>query len=163
MSTTGLDIFDRAAQKAYRWLDELSDEIGWDNRHRSYEAMGVVLRTIRDRLPLQEAVDLGAHLPLLIRGLYFQNWDVSRNPEKYRHRDDFIRRVRAEFVEHRTPAPVETIIRAVIRVVGSRMTEGQVAAVRRGLPPELREFWDVRGLPDERPLTETEDEQAFRD
>lgn len=150
MATTGLDIFDRAVQKANLWLDDLSDEMGWDNRHRAFEAMGVVLRAFRDQLPVQEAVAFGAQLPLLIRGLYFQNWDVSHNPGQDLHLDEFMRRVLSEFVEHRTPAPVDSLVRAVVRVLAGRLTQGQLSSLRRALPPDLRVLWDVRGLPDEK-------------
>ena len=85
MSTASLDVFDRALQKATFWIDEMMTDLGWGDRHRTYEVLGVVLHVLRDRLPVQEAVDLGAQFPLLIRGLYYQNWDVSINPEKYRH------------------------------------------------------------------------------
>src|SRR5258706_15480363 len=85
-----LDVFERAVQKAQGWLKDLQAELGWGDRHQTYEALGIVLQVLRNRLPVQEAVNLGAQLPLLLRGLYFQSWDVSKNPEKYRHADEFL-------------------------------------------------------------------------
>jgi hypothetical protein len=52
------------------WLDELMAEIGPD-RQVAWHVLGVVLRTLRDRIPLGLAAHLGEQLPLLVRGSYY--------------------------------------------------------------------------------------------
>jgi uncharacterized protein (DUF2267 family) len=151
MSSTGLDVFDRAVQKANLWLGELMDELGWDGRHQALEALKTVLHVIRDRLPVQDAVDLGAQLPTLLRGFYYQNWVVSKTPERYRHLDDFFDRLRVNLAPHRIDTPLEPLVQAVINLLARRLTEGELKSIRRALPQELRVLWQVHGLPDERP------------
>lgn len=149
MTTPRLDVFERAVQKADRWIDDLKDALGWHNRHHTVEALGVVLHVLRDRLPVQEAVDLGAQLPLLLRGLYYQNWDVSVNPEKYRHAKDFLEHIRAGLLKHRLePVAEERLVDAVTRVLSDRISEGELAGIRRALPPEIRSFFGAVGQPD---------------
>ena len=67
MSATGLDVFDKTLQTTHIWLDELMAEIGPD-RQVAWHVLGTVLRAVRDRIPLELAVHLGAQLPLLVRG-----------------------------------------------------------------------------------------------
>jgi len=67
MAATGLDVFDKTLQTTNIWLDEIMDVIGPD-RQVAWHALGAVLRTLRDRLPLGLAAHLGSQLPLLVRG-----------------------------------------------------------------------------------------------
>jgi len=70
MSATGLDIFDRTLQITNTWLDEIMEALGPD-RQVAWHTLGAVLRAVRDRVPPALAVHLGAQLPLLVRGLYY--------------------------------------------------------------------------------------------
>ena len=56
------------------WLAHLDTALGWHDRQRSYAVLRGVLHAIRDRLPPQEAVDLSAQFPMLVRGFYFEGW-----------------------------------------------------------------------------------------
>ena len=139
-----LDVFERSRQKASAWLDDLMGKLGWDDRHRTYEALGVVLHVFRDRLPLQECVSLGAQLPLLLRGLYYQNWDLSEFPRKYRHAREFLSLVRGGLLAHRLEdAPEERVVQAVTELLMDRLSSGELEAVRRALQPEIRSFFEI--------------------
>jgi Uncharacterized conserved protein (DUF2267) len=72
-AATGLDVFDKTLQTTNIWLDEIAAEIGPD-RQVAWHALGAVLRALRDRIPLDLAAHLGAQLPLLARGLYYDQW-----------------------------------------------------------------------------------------
>jgi uncharacterized protein (DUF2267 family) len=152
-------VFERSVQKASAWLDDLMGRLGWDDRHQTYEALGVVLRAFRDRLPLPVTVSLGAQLPLLLRGLYYQNWELAGTPEQYRHAREFLSRVRGGLLQHRLDdVPEERLVQGVIELLRSRLSLGELNEVRRSLPPDLRSLFDVtassepadRWLPEER-------------
>jgi uncharacterized protein (DUF2267 family) len=70
MSNTGLDVFDRTVQKTNSWLKNLMDELDWQDRQEAYAALRVTLQALRDRLTVEEVAQLGAQLPMLIRGFY---------------------------------------------------------------------------------------------
>ena len=73
MSATGLDVFDKTLQTTNIWLDEIMDQIG-PARHTAWHVLGATLHALRDRLTIDQAVHLGAQLPLLVRGLYYDQW-----------------------------------------------------------------------------------------
>ena len=78
MSMTGLEVFDTTLQKTNEWLDEIMDELALQDRHTAYVALRGTLHALRDRLPVQEAVHLGAQLPILVRGFYYEGWRPVR-------------------------------------------------------------------------------------
>ena len=77
MSFTGLPIFDETVQLSNLWLNDLMDELSWKDKKRAYRILRATLHALRDRLTPHEAVHLGAQLPMLIRGLYYENWHMK--------------------------------------------------------------------------------------
>ena len=98
MSATGLDVFDKTLQTTHIWLDELMAEIGFVAWH----VLGPVLRAMRDRIPLELAVHLGSQLPLLVRGLYYDQWHApGRMDEKPRTLDAFLSPISEQLAQTR--------------------------------------------------------------
>lgn len=76
MTATGLDVIDKTVQTTNIWLNEIMDDLGPD-RQFAWHVLGVVLRALRDRLPAELGANLGAELPLLIRGAYYDQYQPS--------------------------------------------------------------------------------------
>src|SRR6185295_18634048 len=77
MKLTGLDVFDSTIQRTNVWLKELMQELNWSDHRETYLAFRCVLHTVRDQLPVGEAIQLGEQLPMLIRGFYFEHWEPA--------------------------------------------------------------------------------------
>lgn len=141
MSATGLDVFDTTLQKTQVWLNGLMAELGWqENRHRAYLALRAVLHALRDRLTVEEAVHLGAQLPMLVRGFYYEGWKVSGKPVRERHAEDFLAHVAAAFRGDQTVDP-ELVTRAAFKVLHQHITEGEIKDIKGLLPAGLRRLW----------------------
>ena len=59
MSANGLEIFDKTLETTHVWLKEIMADLGPD-RQVAWKVLSVVLRKLRDRLPLGPAAHLGA-------------------------------------------------------------------------------------------------------
>lgn len=140
MPATGLDVFDTTLQKTHSWLNELMQILGWDDKHRAYSALRATLHALRDRLPTQEVVQLGAQLPMLIRGLYYEGWNPTDSPVRERHKEQFLARI-AQPLPGELPVNTEEIARAVFQLLAARISEGEIDDVRHVLPAELQELW----------------------
>jgi uncharacterized protein (DUF2267 family) len=141
MSATGLDAFDKTLQTTNTWLDEIMAELGPD-RHVAWHALAAVLHAVRDRLPLEVAVHLGAQLPLLVRGVYYDQWHLGGDVERYRSLEEFLDRVGRGL---QTTRPVSRLkaAQAVFAVLARHVTAGQLDKVRDALPEDIRALSDV--------------------
>jgi uncharacterized protein (DUF2267 family) len=139
MSATGLEVFDRTLQLTNTWLDEIMTTLPRD-RKLAWHVLGAVLRSIRDRVPANLAAHLGAQLPLLVRGTYYDQWRPSETPKTWRSADEFLSIVAAEL---RSGKPVDSrdAARAVFRVLNHHVDPHQVEKVRHALPEEVQALW----------------------
>ena len=140
MTMTGVDVFDRTIHKTNNWLNELMEVLSWHDRHKAYLALRVTLHTLRDRLTVEEVAQLGAQLPMLIRGFYYEGWDPTGKPLKERHKEEFLARIEEQFSGD-DQADAKQVARAVFSVLSDRVTEGEIEDVKHVLPAELRELW----------------------
>lgn len=140
MSATGLAAFDSTLQTTNIWLHELMEELGWDERQRAYHALRVVLHTVRDRLTIEEVVDLGAQLPMLIRGMYYEGWHPTHRPQKFvRKRAEFLASISQAFRDRPEVAP-EEVVWAVFKVMERHITPGEIKDIKQILPESVREL-----------------------
>jgi len=140
MSATSLDIFDRTIQTTNIWLKEITAVIGPD-RHLAWKVLSTVLHKLRDRLPFEVSVHLGSQLPLLIRGVYYDQYRPSDQQDKTRHAEDFVKDV-GKWLSDVRPVDPKLAITAVFGVLDRHIDAGQVAKVKGTLPHELRALWD---------------------
>jgi uncharacterized protein (DUF2267 family) len=140
MSTTHHELFSNTLQKTHLWLKELMEELWWEDQHRAYLALRATLHALRDRLTVDEATHLGAQLPMLIRGFYYEGWSPAGKPVKERHKEEFFTHVK-EYFTREEDVDAEKIVRAVFKVLSKRITEGEIEDIKHILPPELRELW----------------------
>lgn len=140
MSVTAIPHIEATVHTANVWIKELAQELGWDDRQRTYHALRAVLHALRDRLTVDEAADLGAQLPLLIRGLYYEGWDPSCTPVKERHKEAFLHHIAAAFPHDRQVYP-EGIAWAVFQLLERHISAGEIKDVLHVLPREIRSLW----------------------
>jgi uncharacterized protein (DUF2267 family) len=142
MKFTGFEVLDATIQRSNAWLNELMQELNWTDRRQTYVAFRCVLHALRDHLSLQNAVYVGEQLPILIRGFYFEHWDVSGKPRALRSRHDFCASVSADLSrDGRRASDAETIIRAVFRLLDRKATDGEIDDIQHVLPPALTDLW----------------------
>ena len=142
MSATGLTVFDETIHLTNAWLNDLMAEMGWEDRHRAYLGLRLTLQRLRDCLTVDEAAQLAAQLPMLVRGIYFEGWRPAHKPIKERNRDSFVQYVQDGFHQMPTDEPVDAaeVVQAVFTMLGRRLSDGGHGA-RQRLPKSLRELW----------------------
>ncbi|MBE0430000.1 MAG: DUF2267 domain-containing protein [Thermoleophilia bacterium] len=125
-------------EKTNRILSEIEREMGWQGRpDQALSALRVVMHTLRDRLPVNEAAGLGAQLPELVRGIYYEGWSPGRVPVKM-NREEFLDEVRRRFVYARgNGIDIEQMIRVVLETISLHVDHAEMQKVKASLPKNL--------------------------
>jgi uncharacterized protein (DUF2267 family) len=137
MATSSVDPVERNVHKATEWLADLARELGTQDREEAWRLLRAYLQTLRDRLTLDEAAQLAAQLPHLLRGVFYEGFDPGHQPEKIRDRDSFLARV-AERAQPTDPARAALAVTAATRVLRDHVTSGEIDDVLAQLPSEIR-------------------------
>jgi uncharacterized protein (DUF2267 family) len=140
MSATGLEVFDSTVQKTNNWLHDLMEILRWPDKHKVYTALKTTLHALRDRITVEEVAQLGAQLPMLVRGFYYEGWDPTDKPLKERHKEQFLARIDQQFKDDNSVDP-EVVARAVFFLLAHRVTEGEIEDIKHVLPAEIRDLW----------------------
>jgi len=141
MATKTVDTIARNVQKAKEWLRDLSQELGTDDEQEAWRVLRAYLQLLRDRLTIDEAAQLAAQLPHLMRGVFYEGFDPGHQPERIRDRETFLSRL-AERAQLDDVAAAERAAIAATRVLRRHITEGEFADVMAQLPAEIRATLD---------------------
>ncbi len=140
MKWTDVSAFQNTLQVTMEWLKELNDELHRDDARQLYRMLRAVLIALRDRMTVEEATDLGAQLPMLIRGFYYEGWNPSKTPTSERDLQEFLNRVSQNLVLAVDGDP-EEVTRAVFNVLQNHVTAGEIGDVKANLPKDLQPLW----------------------
>lgn len=140
MSMNELAVFDKTVQKTYTWVNDLALELGLEDKHRVFQGLRVTLHTLRDRLPVEEVAHLGAQLPILLAGFYYENWKPA-SQHKERSKEEFLAPIRDYFKGIDANVDAEQLVRAVFKVLSQRVTSGEIEKIKHMMPPALKTLW----------------------
>lgn len=135
-----MTVFESTVQSTNEWLQEVNREVNRDDQQQAYRMMRAVLFALRDRMTVEEATDLGAQLPMLVRGFYYEGWNPSKTPSPERNRAEFLNHVN-EFLQPASDGDPEEATRAVFKVLSRRITGGEIEHVKGNLPKDVQTLW----------------------
>lgn len=136
-----LSIFTKTTQKSMELVKRVQKEAHLDDEHKAFQAMRATLKALRDRIPVEEAADLGAQLPILITGYFYEGWKPAATPTKERTQQEFLDRIRDYLPELNTQIDAEHAARSVFKVLQEVISEGEIEDILKTLPEELRTLW----------------------
>lgn len=139
MHPNAAELFAESLEKTDLWLRELMDATGYSSSHQAYSLLRAALHALRDRLTVESAAKLGAQLPALVRGFYYDGWQPARVPIKLRHKQEFLDQL-AESCPAARSEP-ESALRAALGVLGRHLSAGEIRHLQDQMPQELRSLW----------------------
>ncbi len=131
-----MPLFQKMNQHAMIWIRDMMTALRTENEQQAMHAMRAGLQALRDRLSVEEAAQLSAQLPLVVRGMFFEGWDPSGKPLRIRHRGEFLALVQQKYGPRQDRA-AEDIITALFHVLARNVSPGELTDIMLSLPAEL--------------------------
>ena len=139
MTTTHVTTLEHGIHATNAWLRDVAAELGGEDRQEAYRALRATLHVLRDRLPVDEAAQLAAQMPDLLRGVYYEGWNPSSAPGLFRTREELLDLVAREGAFHgRTEASYA--LNAALAVLRRRISAGELEDVAAVLPADIAAF-----------------------
>ena len=135
-----LHLVDKAVQDVNIWVKELDHKMGWADKKRTLRLLRTILHALRDRLTVVEAAHLGAQLPTLIRGLYYEEWRPAITPVHEYSEAEFLSHLEKAFTTDPIRHPEEAA-KAVFDLLEDHVSAGEIEDVKKVLPPKIRALW----------------------
>ena len=132
-------------QKTHVWLHDICGDLRLKDERVAYHALRAVLHAIRDRLSVDDAAALGAQLPLLVRGIYYEGWHPHGKPLRLRKAEEFLLLVAANLAQDsQIELEPRRALDAVFGVLQAHADAGAVDKVLRALPPDIQTLVNPR-------------------
>ena len=136
MSVASADAVERSVYTTNEWLNGIRDELGQDDREEAWRILKADLQVLRDQLTIDEAAQLAAQLPLVVRGAFYEGFDPGRQ-QKVGHREEFIA-LFAERANLSDSTDVERALGAATSALSSHVKPGELDDLIARLPSDLR-------------------------
>lgn len=138
-TTTHVPTLEHGIHATNVWLGEVAAELDSDDHQYAYRALRATMHALRDRLPVDEAAQLAAQLPDLLRGVYYEGWNPSATPARFRTREQLLDRIAHEGAFHgHTEASYAA--EAALAVLRRHISEGELEDVIASLPAGVAGF-----------------------
>lgn len=135
-----LAVFDTTLQETHLWLKAVARELPTGGQHEAYQALRATLHALRDRLSTEAAIHFAAQLPLLLRGVFTENWRPAATPSNDQNLAAFLDRVRSALPEDFV-IDTEAAVRGVFVALSEQMDNALLVKILRQLPRPLRPLW----------------------
>ena len=138
-------LFGETFAQTQTWLHQIREELGgWMPDDYALQSLRAALHALRDQLTVDQSAHLSAQLPILIRGIYFEQWVPSATPARDRHEEIFLSRIQPYFAGKERAVDAKDVVRAVFKVLHRHISEGESEKIYNTLPKDIRRFWPAQ-------------------
>jgi uncharacterized protein (DUF2267 family) len=135
--------FEDYRTEANIWLKKVAECLDIQDRDKAGRIFRAVLHALRDRLPATEAAHLGAQLPIIWKGVYYDGYRPNREPVRIRHEQDWL-----QFIYEKDPLAqardfhsledIKLAFEGVMQALQELLSAGQYEQVAQALHTEIK-------------------------
>lgn len=142
--------FEKYAQEGNSFIKELAGNLGHpDEVARTGIILRAVLHTLRERITIEESLNLISSLPMFLKAIYVDNWKYSGKPMSIRTKKEFtdeVEKFQNQMGEREFNWKISTeeIINIVFSSLKKYIPEGEAEDIIAQLPSEIKELFRVK-------------------
>ena len=136
-----LDIIDQTVQKTYSIISSLDDQSIPLGKEDLFLILGATLHTLRDYMPLQQAINLGNQLPMLLRGIYYEGWEGIIEEIPIKNENSFFELFDKKLDNNLKTLNLNPIVKTVFKSILAQTSIGEDKNILDHLPPSLFEVY----------------------
>ncbi len=136
--------FDKYAKHGNQFLSQLADELNMSaDQERVLRILKAVLHGIRNRIVPVESAQLISQLPMMIKAVYVDGWQIGKHQERIATFEEFVAEVYhigGGFNELAFASRMEVVnaIQAVLKVLKNHVSEGEFNDILVSMPIKLQ-------------------------
>ncbi len=134
---------EKFAQEAHQFLNQLAEETGRDKGYAS-RLLQSTLHILRGHISSEESLHFIAQLPLFLKGLYVEGWNMNEDLDRIKTFDEYVEQIMEE--GSRVPGNelgakenVKKDVLIVFRLLDQYVSKGEWKDVGANMPPAIRE------------------------
>lgn len=141
--------FEKFAAKGNEFLNKLASRLGdEENRDRAGRVLRCVLRALRNRLTVEESLQLVSQLPMAIKAVYVDGWKIHHEFIRIKTIDDFSQEVMKEdglsvWRDFSSIEEAKEAIEAVMKTMADYVSAGELHDVIDLMPKEIKQHFMV--------------------
>ncbi len=141
-----VNVFDKHCQEANRFIKDLSLQLGTpDDFDHAVRVLRCIFTALRRRIVPGESLHLVSQLPLVLKGMYVDGWDINEPLSEAQTFDEFLfdirnnteRRANIDFANDEL---ARKKITAVFTALKQFVSKGQPDHIRDEFPEEIAEI-----------------------
>lgn len=136
--------FNKYALKGNEMLKQLAEGLGIpDDKDRALNVLKAVLHGIRNRITPEQSAHFISQLPMMIKAVYVDGWQIGKHQNRINTFDQFVEEVYQlgggfESYTFDEIGDAETGIQVVFSVLKHYISEGEFNGILATMPAELR-------------------------
>jgi uncharacterized protein (DUF2267 family) len=140
------NVFDKHCQKATDFIRNLALQIGTpDDIDHAIRVLRCVFTALRRKLIPEDSLHIVSHLPLVLKGIYVDGWEINEPLLEAQSFDEFLyeirnnteRRANIDFANDKL---AKKKITAVFTALKEYISDGELDHIRDELPKEVAEL-----------------------
>ena len=141
--------FEKYAAKGNEFVNKLAEHLSDpENRDRAGRILRCVLRALRNRITVEESLQLLSQLPMAIKAVYVEGWKLNREFVRIKSMDEFAAEVMREdgYAAWRDFASMEEAqeaIEAVMKTLADYVSAGELHDIIDLMPGEIKKSFMV--------------------
>lgn len=135
--------FENYAHEGNKFINKIAEEMGYPEDHElAFRITRAVFRALRDRITVEESMHLISELPMALKAVYVEGWDITRRRTTYTTKQDMlvdiIGQLQTGLVDFAFEP--EEKVKAVFHVLRASISEGEIQHIISQLNPEMAEL-----------------------